>query len=107
MKLWLSFLTLLLLSGCITLPVYESENIHIFWGDGLDMRQCEQKGMVYGSEGHWFDFWLLGNAELTEGALNQLRNQALFRGGDTILLYPATPFSNSVTMMANVYRCYL
>lgn len=106
MKLWLSFFPLLLLSACVTLPINKSENIHIFWGNALNMLPCVEIGVVYGSEGHWYDFWFIDNALLTEGALNQIRNQALIHGGDTVLIYPATSFSTSVTMMANTYRCY-
>ncbi|OEE58549.1 hypothetical protein A1OK_14930 [Enterovibrio norvegicus FF-454] len=106
MKKWLPFFVPFVLSTCVTTAEPESENINVLWGDALEMTDCEDKGVVVGSQGHWYDFWLIGDGVLTEGAVNQLRNKALERGADTILLYSPKPFSTSVTFLAKAYICH-
>ncbi|MGF1867566.1 DUF4156 domain-containing protein [Enterovibrio norvegicus] len=102
----LAILAPLLLSACVTAPLPESENINVLWGDALEMMHCEDKGVVVGSQGHWYDYWLINDGELTEGAVSQLRNKAMALDADTVLLYAPKPFSTSVTFLAKAYRCH-
>ncbi|WP_407334271.1 DUF4156 domain-containing protein [Enterovibrio sp. 27052020O] len=106
MKKWLSLLVPFLLSACVTTAEPDSENIDVLWGDTLEMTDCEDKGVVVSSEGHWYDFWLIADDVLTAGAVNELRNRAMMLDADTVLLYPPRPFASSVTFLAKAYRCH-
>ncbi|MDD1795283.1 DUF4156 domain-containing protein [Enterovibrio sp. ZSDZ42] len=105
MKKWLLVTAPFLLSACVTMPEPKSENINVLWGDALEMTACEDKGVVVGSQGHWYDYWMISDGTLTEGAVNQMRNKAMALGADTLLLYSPKPFSTSVTFLAKAYRC--
>lgn len=101
--LMLSFFSLL--SGCVTFPTTESEQVKVIWDDTDYIRSCENKGVVFGSEGHFYDYWLHADKDMMWGTLNQMRIKAVEKGGDVLYLYQPLSFSTSVTMFANVYLC--
>lgn len=93
------------LSGCITFPTPESEQVKVIWDDINFIEKCEYKSTVYGSEGHFYDYWLHADKNMVWGALNQMRIETAKRGGNVLYLYSSLSFSSSVTMMGNVYYC--
>lgn len=96
----------LFLFGCETTRLNnESRDIQVVWNNSEKINQCTHKETITSSEGHWYTFLFIGNQELTEGALNALKNRASALGANTIDLYAPRTFSTSVTMMGNAYVC--
>lgn len=97
---------LLALNGCTTTPVtLKGKQVDIVWNVETTSQQCQLKSTLVGSEGAWYNFWLLANDSLVEGALNQLRNQAASVGANTVLLGQPVPYASSVTYIGNAYYC--
>lgn len=95
-----------LLSGCATSPLTEQgQQVNIVWNTEATSQQCQLKTTLVGSEGAWYNFWLINNKSLTMGSLNQLRNQAAELGANTILLNEPLPYATSVTYVGNAYLC--
>ena len=94
-----------LLTGCVTFPTAESEQVKVIWDDVDALKGCEHKGTVIGSEGHFYDYWLHADKDMVWGTLNQMRKKAAALGGDTLYLYQPFDFNSSVTMFANAYAC--
>lgn len=95
----------LLLTGCVTFPTPESEQVNVIWDDVKAVENCQRMGIVYGSEGHFYDYWLHADKDMVWGTLNQMRISAAELGADTLYLYQSLDFSSSVTMFANAYLC--
>lgn len=93
------------LTGCVTFPTDESNQVRVIWDETARVAQCEPKGIVYGSEGHFYDYWLHSDSDMVWGTINQMRIKAAALGADTIYLYRPFGFLSSVTMMANTYDC--
>lgn len=104
-KILLGFFMSASLSGCITFPTEESRKVQVVWDETERVAQCERKGTVYGSEGHFYDFWLHSDRDMLWGAVNQMSIKAAAMGADTLYLYQPFNFSSSVTLMANAYQC--
>jgi hypothetical protein len=93
------------LSGCITFPTDDSNQVNVLWDVSESINQCEHKGTVIGSQGHFYDYWLHADRDMVWGTLNEMRIKAALLGADTIYLYRPLGFTGSVTMMANAYKC--
>ena len=104
-KFLLGSMVLVSLSGCITFPTEESRKVRVFWDETQRVAQCEHKGIVYGSEGHFYDYWLHSDRDMIWGAVNQMSIRAVAMGADTLYLYRPFGFLSSVTLMANAYKC--
>ncbi|MBW3141465.1 DUF4156 domain-containing protein [Ferrimonas balearica] len=98
-------LSVLALSGCVTFPTPESEQVTVIWDHSEAITQCQHKGTVIGSEGHFYDYWLHADKDMVWGALNQMRIKTAAMGGDTLYLYQPMGFRTSVTMFGNAYDC--
>ncbi|MBY6187427.1 DUF4156 domain-containing protein [Marinobacter hydrocarbonoclasticus] len=95
----------LALSGCVTFPTTESEQVKVTWDDSQAIAHCQYKGTVIGSEGHFYDYWLHADKDMVWGSLNQMRIKTAALGGDTLYLYRPLDFKSSVTMFGNAYDC--
>ena len=93
------------LTGCVTFPTAESSQVQVLWDNEHAISQCVHKGTVFGSEGHFYDFWLHADKDMVWGTLNQMRIKAAKLGADSIYLYQPLGFVGSVTMIANAYDC--
>ena len=96
----------LLLSGCVTFPTPESSKVDVIWDDVQAIENCQRMGIVYGSEGHFYDYWFHADKDMVWGTLNQMRIKAAELGANTVYLYQPLDFSSSVTMFANAYLCH-
>ena len=96
----------LLLSGCVTFPTPESAKVDVIWDDVQAIENCQRMGIVYGSEGHFYDYWFQADKDMVWGTLNQMRIKAAALGANTVYLYQPLDFSSSVTMFANAYLCH-
>lgn len=94
-----------LLSGCVTFPTLESEQVEVVWDDTNAIQGCEYKGTVIGSEGHFYDYWLHADKDMVWGTLNQMRAKTAEKGGNVLYLYQPLGFISSVTMLGNAYAC--
>ncbi|MDO6679581.1 DUF4156 domain-containing protein [Pseudomonadota bacterium] len=92
------------LTACINVPHYQSEHVQILW-QGQQLDDCQLKGPIIGSQGHWYDYLFISNKDLTQGAINQLRNEALTLGANTVYLLKPQSFTTSVTILGNAYNC--
>jgi hypothetical protein len=95
-----------LLTGCATIRVKpEAEQVRITF-DVEEVRHCTRLGEVVGSEGSWYDAWLISNEVLIMAAVNDVRNKAHARGADTVLVPGNTfLFATSVTILGQAYQC--
>ncbi|KEI73447.1 DUF4156 domain-containing protein [Endozoicomonas elysicola] len=104
-KCLLGLMVSLSLTGCITFPTEESGKVQVVWDETDRIEGCELKGTVYGSEGHFYDYWLHSDRDMVWGTINQMSIKAVDMGADTLYLYRPFGFLSSVTMMANAYDC--
>lgn len=104
-KVMLGVATAALLSGCVTFPTQESEQVKVIWDDVSAIQGCEHLGTVIGSEGHFYDYWLHADKDMVWGTLNQMRIKAAAKGADVLYLYQPFGFLSSVTMFGNAYAC--
>jgi len=94
------------LAGCSTVKVREeARSVRLVFSEPL-VAGCSFRGDVVGSEGLWFNSWLISNDVLSYAALNDLRNHAYEKGADTVLVPGVTNlFRTSVTIIGQAYRC--
>ncbi len=69
------------------------------------VQNCRYISELVGSEGHWYTFFFISNAELTVGSINDLKNQADEVGADSVLIDKHLGFGTSVTLLAEAYHC--
>jgi hypothetical protein len=102
----LALLALLPVAGCSVVKLKdEARQVRLVFTEPL-VAKCSFRGDVVGSEGRWFNSWLISNDTLSYAALNDLRNHAHELGGDTVFV-PGVPnlFRTSVTIIGQAYRC--
>ena len=68
-------------------------------------QKCERLGEVIGSEGRWFNFLFIPNEDLTQGALNDIKNKAYEIGADKVVVHKKLDFQTSVTILGQAYNC--
>ncbi|MEZ9563806.1 DUF4156 domain-containing protein [Vibrio artabrorum] len=105
------FITLVmtsLLLGC-TVPTYPSHSqagqVQMDYHGVTDLTQCEYRGEVTGSEGHWYSYLFFPNDVLIQGAMNELKAQAIELNANKVLFTSPQDFATSVTMIGTAYRC--
>ncbi|GAL30579.1 putative outer membrane lipoprotein [Vibrio variabilis] len=66
-----------LLAGCSQpfnqLQSEQAQIVEVRADANMDVSQCQWKGDVRGSEGHWYTYLFFSNASLTEGAVNEIK----------------------------------
>ncbi|OCH19012.1 MULTISPECIES: DUF4156 domain-containing protein [unclassified Aliivibrio] len=95
----------MLLTGCVTFPTQESKKVDVIWDEVDAVKECKRMGIVFGSEGHFYDYWLHADKDMVWGTLNQMRIKTASLGADTLYLFQPLNFSSSVTMFGNAYLC--
>jgi len=101
----LSLLTLL--AGCTAQPlVKEAETVKVMITH-TPAAECIYLSEVIGSQGHWYDFLFTANIELAQGAINDMKNQTLAMGGNTIFINQELKFITSETLLGQAFRCPL
>lgn len=103
-KLFLSGLPLLL-SACSVIQL-NPDAAHVQFTSVSDtLNQCEYRGEIIGSEGHWYTYLFIANEDLMQAALNDMRNQAAAKGANTVYLEEPYVFGASVTILGLAYSC--
>lgn len=97
-----------MLLGCTTptsIPHSEADNVQMDFHGLIDIEQCEYKGEVTGSEGHWYSYLFYPNDTLIQGAMNELKSNTIELGADTVIFTLPQDFATSVTMLGTAYLC--
>ena len=96
------------LLGCTTptsMPHSEADNVQMDFHGLINIAQCEYKGEVTGSEGHWYSYLFYPNDTLIQGAMNELKSNTIELGADTVIFTLPQDFATSVTMLGTAYLC--
>ena len=94
-----------LLTACSTVELNPQAEQVQFTPVEAKLIHCDYVGEVIGTAGHWYDFIYLSNNDLMQWALNDMRNQALDKGANTIYIEEPLNFTTSVTLLGLAYRC--
>jgi len=94
-------------SGCSIkhplLPQAETVRLYDALPQGV---QCTYIDEIVGSEANMLTFLFLSNRDITIGARNDLRNQALKMGGNTVVIQKADfVYTTSTVFIGQVYNC--
>ena len=117
-NLFLTILLIALLSSCTNIirTNEDSDSVRLFFLKQVvdkslideHERDCTHLGEVIGSEGHWYTYLFISNVNLTQGALNDMKNKALAMGANTVIVYNyISTFATSVTFLGQAYNCTL
>ena len=100
-------LFLLLLNGCSHIPLEDSAaSVEVYYSI-YERTDCDYVGDVIGSDGNIFTFMFMSNVNLTRGALNNIRNEAMAMGGNAIyILRSQLSYNTTTTFVGTVYRCH-
>lgn len=63
---------LMTLSGCITFPTDDSNQVKVLWHNPTALAQCRHFGFVIGSQGHFYDYRLYADSDMLWGTLNEI-----------------------------------
>ena len=117
MEILLLLILLITLSSCSSYikPDEKAENVRIFFTKNMletatvkDLEtHCAFKGEVIGSEGHWYSYLFLSNVDMTQGALNDIKNKATKQGSNIVIIHQVGDFLTSVTFVGQSYYCKL
>ncbi|WP_261903006.1 DUF4156 domain-containing protein [Vibrio fortis] len=109
MKLrWLGLLIMGMLVGCTTptkLPHKQADQVKMDYHGILDISHCTYKGVITGSEGHWYSYLFFPNDTLVQGAINELKSNAIAIDANTVLFTLPQDFVTSVTLLGTGYDC--
>lgn len=102
------FISCLSLSACSLIEVNKieqgAESVRLF-DEYQQVKNCQFITEVIGTQGHWYDYLFISNKDLTQGALNNLKNEAKKVTANAVHLHSNMGFSTSVTLMGQAYRC--
>jgi len=107
-KEWVALAMSGTLLGCTTptsSPHNEADKVQMDFHGLIKIEQCEYKGEVTGSEGHWYSYLFFPNDTLIQGAMNELKSNTIELGADTVIFTLPQDFSTSVTMLGTAYLC--
>ncbi|MEZ9871903.1 MULTISPECIES: DUF4156 domain-containing protein [Vibrio] len=97
-----------MLLGCTkptSTPHSKADKVQMDYHGLINIEQCEYKGEITGSEGHWYSYLFFPNDTLIQGAMNELKSNAIELGADTVIFTLPQYFSTSVTMLGTAYLC--
>ncbi|KAB0468696.1 DUF4156 domain-containing protein [Vibrio chagasii] len=107
-KEWMALAVSGMLLGCTTptsVPHNEANSVRMDFHGMTDIEQCEYKGEVTGSEGHWYSYLFYPNDTLIQGAMNELKTNTIELGANTVIFTLPQDFATSVTMLGTAYLC--
>ena len=96
------------LSSCTLIEINEikpgDEAVRIY-SDAESIKGCTFIDEVIGTQGHWYDYLLISNKNLTQGAINDLKSQARDVGANSVHVHTNMSFNTSVTILGQAYNC--
>ena len=107
---------LVLIGGCAAIELSpEANQIEVV---SEKPKNCKYLGQVKGNQGNFFTGGWTSNANLEEGAMNDMRNKAVKLGADTIYIltnragqtgsssqYGGSSSQTSTVLIGNAYKC--
>ncbi|WP_250658116.1 DUF4156 domain-containing protein [Alkalimarinus coralli] len=69
------------------------------------VEKCAFIKEIVGTEGHWYNYIFITNKDLTLGAVNDLKNEALSLNANSVHVHTNMSFTTSVTILGQAYRC--
>jgi hypothetical protein len=66
---------------------------------------CEYISPITSSYGRWFNYLFISNTDLTEGAIDDMYNQANKIGANVVYINNNIDFVTSVTLLGQAYIC--
>ena len=97
---------MLSLSSCAHISLEDSAaSVKVYYALA-EKPNCDYIGDVIGSDGNLMTFLFISNVNLTRGALNNIRNNAMAMGGDTVvILHEQLLYTTTTTFVGSVYSC--
>ena len=68
--------------------------------------ECTYIGPVVSSYGHWYNYLLISNTDLTQGAIDDMYNKANEIGANVVYINKNIDFTTSVTLLGQAYQCH-
>jgi hypothetical protein len=81
-----------------------AETVRLF-EDYQQVQHCQFISEVIGTQGHWYDYLFISNRNLTQGAINSLKNEARKVSANAVHVHTNMAFSTSVTLLGQAYNC--
>ena len=108
MKIIITVLFCLILSGCSLIEITEvhqdAKEVRMY--DGYEhVEACRYVREVIGTEGSWYNYLFISNKDLTQGAVNDLKNGVLALNANTVHVHTNMGFATSVTILGQAYQC--
>ncbi len=73
----------------------------------MERTNCEYVGDAIGSDGNLITYLFISNVTLTQGALDDIRNNAMAMGGNAVfILRSQLSYSTTTTFVGTVYNCH-
>lgn len=104
----LAFAIIPLITACATPSqklISNAQSVSVYADSAIVASGCVWKGEVTGSEGHWYSFLFYNNDAMIQGAVNDIKNQAVSLGANRVYLNSPIHFKTSVTFLGNAYLC--
>ena len=91
-------------------PYPENKAVRLFFYNEInvaksDINDCKYLGTLVSSQGHWYDYLLISNTDLTHGAINDMYNKANKIGANAVYINNNIDFATSVTLLGQAYAC--
>ena len=100
----ISGLLSLLLNGCAHSLESKAASVNVYYSDAEKVN-CDYKSDVIGSDGNVFTFLFISNVNLTRGALNDIRNNTMAIGEDSVfILREQLQYATTTAFVGSVYN---
>jgi hypothetical protein len=70
-----------------------------------DHPKCEYIGPIVSSYGHWYNYLLISNTNMTQGAIDDMYNKANEMEANVVYVNKNIDFTTSVTLLGQAYYC--
>ena len=80
----------------------------VFYNEALlskDSRDCDYIGPITSSYGNWYNYLFISNTNLTNGAIDDMYNEANKRDANVVYINNNIDFATSVTLLGQAYNC--
>jgi hypothetical protein len=83
-----------LLTGCSTKILNkEAKDVRIYFNEVPKNLKCTHIDEVIGTQGELYDYYFTPNVNLTQGALNDLKNKTKILGGNSVVIYEESSYA--------------
>ncbi len=110
MKTIIIILCCLIFSSCSlieTTQVYPNAKHVRMYDSYTQVEVCHYVSEVIGTEGSWYNYLFISNKDLTQGAVNDLKNSVSSLNANAVHVHTNMSFATSVTILGQAYQCKL